>query len=101
MGILDRYSVIHCSRVSLTKTKVFVKPKPEAVHVLGDVKPITIAEIHPSSMGKITAHRLKDYRHKNFSLMLLPDVYIMLDELLREVGDINEYPEFANTYSKG
>lgn len=98
-GILDRYSVIHSSCVTLTKTKVYTKPKPEAVHVLGDVKPVTIAEINPASMGSITAHRLMDYRHKNFSLMLLPNVYIMLDELLSEVGDINEYPEFASSYN--
>lgn len=95
MNILDKYGAIHSYKFEPVKVKVYKKPEPEKAHILGDVKPVTIAEIHPSSMGKITAHRLTDYRHKSFSLMLLPDVDIMLDKLLTEVGDIHEYPEFA------
>lgn len=97
MGILDKYNVIHNCHVSVPKVAVYEKPKPEAIHVLGDVHQVTIAEIHPSTMGKITAHRLKDYRRKRFSLMLLPDVEIMLDYLLQEVPSLDEYTEFKST----
>lgn len=97
MGILDRYAIIHCARVKVEPVKIYEKPKPEGLPILGDVRPITIAEISPVSMGSITAHRLKDYRHKSFSLMLLPEVHIMLDELLSEVDDIDKYDEFKSS----
>lgn len=96
MGILDNYAIIHNCRVEVPRVAVYEKPKPEAVHILGDIRQVTIAEIHPSTMGQITAHRLKDYRRKRFSLMLLPDVEIMLDYLLQEVPSLEEYAEFKS-----
>ena len=35
-----------------------------------------------ASMGAITAHRIADYRRRHFSLVLLPDVHTVLEEML-------------------
>lgn len=94
MDILDRYSALRNYKVETVPVKRFEQVKPEPLHLLSDVKPVTIAEIHPASQEVITAHSLKDYRRKTFSLMLLPDVPIMLDRLLDRVGDINDCIEF-------
>lgn len=94
MGVLDNYSAIHNYSLNLTPVKRYEESKPKPVTILSDVKEVTIAEINPLAQGKITAHHLKDYRRKSFSLMLLPDISITLDKLMEETGDINECPEF-------
>lgn len=94
MGILDNYSAIHNYSLNLVPVKSYEQTKPQAVTVLSDIKEVTIAEIHPLVREQITAHKLKDYRRKTFSLMLLPDVEITLDKFLEEKGDLNECIEF-------
>lgn len=46
---------------------------------LPTAKDITLAEFDPSSQGLITAHRIRDYRRKHFTLVLLPDIEIEAD----------------------
>lgn len=94
MGLLDRYAYIHNCGVSVEHIREYVPTKTQSVHILSDIHPITIAEIDPKAMNTITAHKLKDYRRKTFSLMLLPDVHIMLDELTKDVGRLEDYNEF-------
>ena len=94
MDILDRFVAVHNYRVETVPIKTYEQAKPEPVHILSDVRLVTLAEIHPASQEVITAHSLKDYRRKTFSLMLLPDVPIMLDKLLDKVGDLDDYIEF-------
>lgn len=57
--------------------------KPEVVKSnsfqLDTAKNITLAEYDPSAQGLITAHRLRDYRRKHFTLVLLPDIEIEID----------------------
>lgn len=94
MGLLDKYALIHNCRVDVELIKPYTPPKARSVHILSDIHPITIAEIDPKAMNTITAHKLKDYRRKTFSLMLLPDIHIMLDELTKDVGRLEDYNEF-------
>lgn len=58
---------------------------------LSTAKDLTLAEYNPISSEAITAHRIADYRRRHFSLTLLPDVHIWLDELLApsEVSDVS------------
>lgn len=62
--------------------KPYTPPKPvgEPMFRMPTAKDITLAEYDPSSQGAITAHRLKDYRRKSFSLTLLPSVRTVLDD---------------------
>lgn len=48
--------------------------------------PITLAELDSLCAGKFTAHRIADYRKKQFSLILLPNVQILFDNLLVQCG---------------
>ena len=100
MGLLDNYAVIHNYSLKIDPIEVFDGSKytEEKIDILPDAKHVTIAEISPVAKGKITAHRLKDYRRKSFSLMLLPDIELLIDNLLEEPGDINECPEFAGVH---
>lgn len=97
MGLLDRYKIIFNFKVDVIPVKTYENVKPKPVHILDDAHVVTIAEINPVAMGKVTAHRLKDYRRKTFSLMLLPDIQITLDELLKDVGKLEDYNEFKGT----
>lgn len=103
MGLLDNYAVIHNYSLNIDPVEVFDESKytEERVDILPDAKHVTIAEISPIAKGKITAHKLKDYRRKSFSLMLLPDVDLLIDSLLEEPGDLNECSEFTSTYNNG
>lgn len=57
------------------------KPREEKpVFHISTAKDITLAEYDVSSQGTVTAHRLKDYRRKSFSLVLLPNVKTVLDD---------------------
>lgn len=46
---------------------------------LPKARDITLAEYDPSSQGLITAHRIRDYRRRHFSLVLLPEIEIEAD----------------------
>lgn len=65
------------------------QPIVEKPVILKDAKEITLAEYSPITTGCITAHRLKDYRHKVYSLMLLPQVSITFDTVLEGLGYFN------------
>lgn len=63
------------------------KPAPEEKSkdyhpILDESRVVTLAEFDPVSKDAITAHRLKDYRRKTFNLTLLPDVHILLDDIM-------------------
>lgn len=59
---------------------------PQAAHnreyQVPTAKEVTLAEYNMASMGAITAHRIADYRRRHFSLVLLPDVHTVLEEML-------------------
>ena len=46
---------------------------------LPTAKNVTLAEFDPSAQGLITAHRIRDYRRKHFTLVLLPQIGIEAD----------------------
>ena len=59
-----------------------IKPTPSKSFLMPTAKDITLAEYNAVSSDAITAHRLSDYRRRRFSLTLLPDVHILLEDLL-------------------
>lgn len=65
----------------LSESKTFLMPT---------AKEITLAEYNAASSDAITAHRLSDYRRRQFSLVLLPDVHILLEDLI-----ITEAPDVS------
>ena len=75
MGVLEYYSGLFPKPrvkqpVEIPEHDNVFKGRP----ILNDAKPITLAQYDPVSMNAITAHNLKDYRRKNFNLVLLPKV---------------------------
>ena len=50
--------------------------------ILSDAKVLTLAQYDVDSKNAITAHNLKDYRRKNFNLVLLPKVDNMFIRVL-------------------
>lgn len=59
-----------------------VKPSASKAFLIPTAKEVTLAEYNAASGDAITAHRLADYRRRKFSLVLLPDVHILLERLL-------------------
>ena len=100
MNILDKYSAIHNYGLDVKPVKVFKPAETDKMEILSDMKTITIAEIHPASKPFLTAHRLKDYRRKTFSLLLLPDIELPLDKLMEELPPLEQFDEFRPTHLK-
>lgn len=59
-----------------------VRQSTSKMFLMPTAKDVTLAEYHPASSDAITAHRLSDYRRRRFSLVLLPNVHIMIEDLL-------------------
>lgn len=82
MSIIKYYDQLYRKMASQPVT---VQPIEEVFvgnPILPDAQLITLAEYDPVSKDAITAHHLKDYRHKTFTLMLLPKVEVMFDSIL-------------------
>lgn len=62
--------------------KPYTPPVPSGPPIfrMSDAKTLTLAEYDPSSQGTVTAHRIKDYRKRTFSLTLLPNIKTVLDD---------------------
>ena len=95
MGVLDQYSVVHNYFYKKVEVEPYV-PSENSAHIdlLSNAKRVTIAEISPAARGKITAHKLRDYRHKSFSLILLPEVNLLIDSITGPLGRIEDCAEF-------
>lgn len=90
--VLKYYALVNNYIVDVEPFKPYTpkvaKSTPDLV--VNDVKPITLAEFNPVTSSLITAHKLKDYRRRNFTLTLLPDVHLPIDDLLSEVTNIDD-----------
>lgn len=82
MGIIAYYQHIHNYGVHLKTTELTTPGTVVPDLRVDDAKPITLSEYNPKSKFAITAHRVKDYRKKSNSLILLPEVDILFDKLL-------------------
>ena len=51
-----------------------------------DAKEISLAEYDAAASVYITAHRLKDYRHRTFTLVPMPNVKLIFDYILEARG---------------
>ena len=65
---------------------------------LSDAKDITLAQYNPVTKDIVTAHNLKDYRRKVFTLLLLPDADIVFDKVL-EGSYYNEFLQNESLHS--
>lgn len=65
-----------------------VDPHPEkrtkAPMLYMDAKDVTLVAQSPISGPYVTAHDLSEYRRHKFSLLMLPDVKLPVDQLLRK-----------------
>ena len=74
------YTGLHAKQPSVTKDYVEQKSIPLKM----DAKCITLAQYDPATKDFVTAHRLKDYRRKQFNLLLLPEFTLPIDDLLAD-----------------
>ena len=82
MGIIDKYKYIHNYNVKLKDVPVVTPGSVVPALVIEDAKVITLAQFNQCSKSLVTAHRIQDYRHEGASLILLPEVDILLDRIL-------------------
>lgn len=83
MGIIDYFGELDRStRVTQSPPVRTFEDVFEGKPILSDAKQVTLAEFNLDSKNAITAHHLKDYRRKQFNLVLLPKIDILFDRLL-------------------
>lgn len=86
MGQIDYYSKLYEHKPGIKNIRV-VQPisdnvEKQAVAPFLKVHDITLAQYDDSTKNLITAHRLKDYRRKQFNFVLLPVTTVLFDRLL-------------------
>lgn len=69
------------------------------IPILEDAKDITLAQYDRHTKDVLTAHKIKDYRCKKFSVVLVPDVEILFDKLVEGSGLLNEKLQNASAYT--
>lgn len=90
MGVLDRYSALifpikEAPRRSTLGSEELEKLVPVVLE--DNKKDITLAEAEVASKGFIKVHRIKDYRRKDSSILLIPNVKTRLDFLINKGGE--------------
>lgn len=90
MGVLDYYSIFENFDIKIYNRPTYITEKENSKipELILDSTPITLAEQQSLMRGKLTAHKLRDYRKNVFNLVLLPDVDILFDKLIN--GGENE-----------
>jgi hypothetical protein len=79
-------------------TIVTEKVQRNTIH-LNDAKEITLSQYNPLTKDYITAHRVKDYRRKTFTLTLLPQVNLMFNKVLEGSDYFNECLQHARIHT--
>lgn len=85
---LEYYAYVNAYHIEEPKHKQEESKDNILPLIINDAKDITLASYEPMTKDLITAHRLSDYRRKIFTLLLLPDVDIMYDSILKGVYDL-------------
>lgn len=82
MGLRD-FSALYGYKIELAKHTPYTEPpkRSSSTFYLPTAKEITLAEISPAAREAVTAHRLADYRRRTYSLVLLPNIRVALDDL--------------------
>lgn len=82
MGMRD-FSILTGMRIDIKPVSPYTEPVrgSSLTFHMPTAKEVTLAELHPESMDAVTAHRLSDYRHRRFSLVLLPNVHVAIEEM--------------------
>jgi hypothetical protein len=81
--VLGYYAHVNNYKVDVIRTAPYVWANhPAAPMEMGEPKEITLAEYDARTENLITAHRLRDYRKRTFTLVMLPDVKLLVDYLL-------------------
>lgn len=84
MGYIGLFDLLYTPTTGVKQPKVITPPEVifHGKPLLEDAKEITLAEYTPETSNVITAHRMKDYRRKQFNLVLLPKLDILFNKIL-------------------
>lgn len=87
MGLLSKYQYVTNREVNI-EPKQYKKNrvrKPTPI-IIKSESPVILAQYTEGVGEYITAHQLKDYRKRVFTLHLLPDVHILYSDFLNGAG---------------
>lgn len=78
------FGILTGLNIDIQQNRPYIKKNPNSskTFLMPTAKEVTLAEYNAASSDCITAHRLSDYRRRRFSLTLLPDVGILITDLL-------------------
>jgi hypothetical protein len=81
---LNYYAYVNNYRINVEPVKPYPEPEKKRVMPInpGQPKEIILAEYSTYCGDLITAHKLRDYRKRTYTLLMLPDVKLPIDALL-------------------
>lgn len=86
------FELLTRTRLDIEETKQY-KDTVKGSHKdfqMPSAKSITLSEFNTVSCDAITAHRIADYRKRRFSLVLLPSIHIVMDDIVAPItADLN------------
>ena len=80
MGVRN-FNLITGTRLDIKPHHPFEETKKYTTQVFKMPTEVTLAEFNPKSSEAITAHKLSDYRRRRFSLVLLPNISVAIEDL--------------------
>lgn len=82
MGVRN-FGLITGTRLDIKTPRLYEEEKKHSTQMfqMPKAKEVTLAEFHPKSGEAITAHRLSDYRRRRFSLVLLPNIQVAIEDM--------------------
>lgn len=101
MGQIDYYERLYAHKPGIKPITVIQPPEVnnKPLPFKPEINDITLAQYDLRTTDVITAHKLKDYRRKQFNFVLLPRVSTMFDKLLEGSPYWNELLKNEGTYS--
>lgn len=96
---LEYYAYVNNYFVDVPQKQTKIEQDNIPSLVLDEPKDITLAQYSPLTSDLITAHNLKDYRRKVFTLLLLPKAEIMFDKVLEGSSYYSEFLQSQDIYS--
>jgi hypothetical protein len=81
---LNYYAFVNNYKLDIVRPAPYTESKSRRTVPLeiGTPKEITLAEYNEFSDDLITAHKLRDYRKRTYTLLMLPDIKLPIDALL-------------------
>lgn len=88
---IEYYRLVNNCTISQSVIKPVEYKKPPADSLVSDAVKVTLAQVDTAVSQVLTAHNLKDYRRRKFSLHLLEDITLPIDILIAQEVPEDEF----------